>query len=214
MSLCAPRLLVISLAMDRSSLLCKEPTLSLRGFWLSRSLWIAHLCFAKNQRFRSAAFGYLARYGSLDRKENMKNKWVVVANRSEAKIFEYKGTRKGLELLESMKNPKGRMKNRDLILNSSRRVKAQRVAFDTESVQEPKRKVAESFASQISDVIAQGRKSNRFLSLVLISEPRFLGMLLDKMDRKSQSMIFHKMGKDITATNNREILSHLREILV
>ncbi|WP_198430307.1 hypothetical protein [Leptospira santarosai] len=65
MSLCTPRLLVISLAMDRSSLLCKEPTLSLRGFWLSRSLWIAHLCFAKNQRFRSAAFGYLARYGSL-----------------------------------------------------------------------------------------------------------------------------------------------------
>ncbi|EMO12738.1 host cell attachment protein [Leptospira santarosai str. CBC523] len=167
-----------------------------------------------NEFMRSAAFGYLARYGSLDRKENMKNKWVVVANRSEAKIFEYKGTRKGLELLESMKNPKGRMKNRDLILNSSRRVKAQRVAFDTESVQEPKRKVAESFASQISDVIAQGRKSNRFLSLVLISEPRFLGMLLDKMDRKSQSMIFHKMGKDITATNNREILSHLREILV
>ncbi|WP_046690088.1 host attachment protein [Leptospira santarosai] len=144
----------------------------------------------------------------------MKNKWVVVANRSEAKIFEYKGARKGLELLESMKNPKGRMKNRELILNSSKRVKAQRVAFDTESVQEPKRKVAESFASQISDVIAQGRKSNRFLSLVLISEPRFLGMLLDKMDRKSQSMIFHKMGKDITATNNRAILSHLREILV
>ncbi|ONF84279.1 hypothetical protein BWD13_16585 [Leptospira santarosai serovar Grippotyphosa] len=62
---CAPRLLVISLAMDRSSLLRKEPTLALRGFWLSRSLWIAHLCYAKNQRLRSAAFGYLARYGSL-----------------------------------------------------------------------------------------------------------------------------------------------------
>ncbi|OLY65952.1 hypothetical protein BWD11_00560 [Leptospira santarosai serovar Grippotyphosa] len=38
---CASRLLVISLAMDRSSLLRKEPTLALRGFWLSRSLWIA-----------------------------------------------------------------------------------------------------------------------------------------------------------------------------
>ncbi|AXR59494.1 host attachment protein [Leptospira mayottensis] len=147
----------------------------------------------------------------------MKNKWVVVANRSEAKIFEYKGSRKGLELLESIENPKGRMKNRELILNSSgrgKRAKAQKIAFDTKSVQEPKRRVAESFASQISDVITQGRKSNRFLSLVLISEPRFLGMLLDKMDRKSQSMIFHKMGKDIIATNNQEILSHLREILV
>ncbi|EMG13294.1 hypothetical protein LEP1GSC151_5141 [Leptospira interrogans serovar Grippotyphosa str. LT2186] len=38
-------------------------------------------------------------------------------------------------------------------------------------------------------------------------------MLLDKMDRRSQSMIFHKMGKDIITTNNQEILSHLREIL-
>lgn len=146
----------------------------------------------------------------------MKNKWVVVANRSEAKIFEYKGSRKGLELLESIENPKGRMKNSELIPNSfggGKRAKAQRISFDSDSVQEPKRKVAESFASQISDVISQGRKSNRFLSLVLVSEPRFLGMLLDKMDRKSQSMIFHKMGKDITTTNNQVILSHLREIL-
>ncbi|EKR93034.1 hypothetical protein LEP1GSC163_0867 [Leptospira santarosai str. CBC379] len=52
-------------SMDRSSSLRKEPTLSLRGFWLSRSLWIAHLRYAKNQRFRFAAFGYLALYGSL-----------------------------------------------------------------------------------------------------------------------------------------------------
>ncbi|EPG49259.1 host cell attachment domain protein [Leptospira kirschneri serovar Cynopteri str. 3522 CT] len=48
----------------------------------------------------------------------MKNKWVVVANRSEAKIFEYKGSKKGLELLESIENPKGRMKNSELIPNS------------------------------------------------------------------------------------------------
>ncbi|MBW0435910.1 host attachment protein [Leptospira yasudae] len=146
----------------------------------------------------------------------MKNKWVVVANRSEAKIFEYKGSKNGLELLESIENPKGRMRNRELIGVSgpAKSAKAQRVAYDTSSLQEPKRKVAESFASQISDVITQGRKSNRFLSLVLVSEPRFLGMLLDKMDRKSQSMIFHKMGKDITSTNNQEILEHLRGILV
>ncbi|EMY77773.1 host cell attachment protein [Leptospira weilii serovar Ranarum str. ICFT] len=144
----------------------------------------------------------------------MKNKWVVVANRSEAKIFEYKGSHKGLKLLESIENPKGRMKNRELISGGGgKHEKAQRVAFDTDSVQEPKRRVAESFAGQISDAISQGRKSNRFLSLVLISEPRFLGMLLDKMDRRSQSMIFHKMGKDITTTNHRVILSHLREIL-
>ncbi|XDD51056.1 host attachment protein [Leptospira sp. WS92.C1] len=147
----------------------------------------------------------------------MKNKWVVVANRSEAKIYEYKGSRNGLELLESIENPKGRMKNRELSLHSAgprKSSKAQRIAFDTESVQEPKRRVAESFASQIGDLISRGRKSNRFLSLVLVSEPGFLGLLLDKLDRKSQTMIFHKMSKDITTVDNRGILSHLRGILM
>ncbi len=33
------------------------------------NLWIAHLRYAKNQRFRFAAFGYLALYGSLDKKK-------------------------------------------------------------------------------------------------------------------------------------------------
>ncbi|WP_196219032.1 hypothetical protein [Leptospira santarosai] len=63
----ALRLLAISLSMDRSSLLRQEPTLSLCGFWLSRFLWIAHLCFAKSLRLRSAICGYLALYGSLDK---------------------------------------------------------------------------------------------------------------------------------------------------
>ncbi|KXZ31507.1 hypothetical protein AYB33_00755 [Leptospira santarosai] len=33
------------------------------------NLWIAHLCYAKNLRLRSAIYGYLARYGSLDKKK-------------------------------------------------------------------------------------------------------------------------------------------------
>ncbi|MDV6237321.1 host attachment protein [Leptospira ellisii] len=146
----------------------------------------------------------------------MKNKWVVVANRSEAKIYEYKGARNGLELLESIENPKGRLKNRELSPHSSgigRGSKAKRVAFDSESVQEPKHRVAESFAGQIGDLISKGRKSNRFLSLILVSEPGFLGILLDKMDRHSQNMIFHKMQKDIDTGDNRRILSQLRGIL-
>ncbi|ONF86806.1 hypothetical protein BWD13_08795 [Leptospira santarosai serovar Grippotyphosa] len=63
----APLSAAISLSMDRSSLLCKEPSITLRYLRLSRSLWIAHLCFAKSLRLRSAICGYLALYGSLDR---------------------------------------------------------------------------------------------------------------------------------------------------
>ncbi|MDI7205223.1 hypothetical protein QMM44_17605 [Leptospira santarosai] len=61
----APLSTAISLSMDRSSLLRKEPSITLRYLRLSRSLWIAHLCFAKSLRLRSAIYGYLALYGSL-----------------------------------------------------------------------------------------------------------------------------------------------------
>ncbi|MDI7226396.1 hypothetical protein [Leptospira santarosai] len=33
------------------------------------NLWVAHLCFAKSLRLRSAICGYLALYGSLDKKK-------------------------------------------------------------------------------------------------------------------------------------------------
>ncbi|UZN08422.1 hypothetical protein M5D10_05535 [Leptospira santarosai] len=33
------------------------------------NLWIAHLRYAKNLRLRSAIYGYLALYGSLDKKK-------------------------------------------------------------------------------------------------------------------------------------------------
>ncbi len=57
----------ILLSMDRSSLLRKEPSITLRYLWLSRSPWIARLCFAKSLRLRSAICGYLALHGSLDK---------------------------------------------------------------------------------------------------------------------------------------------------
>ncbi|MDI7157487.1 hypothetical protein QMM53_13190 [Leptospira santarosai] len=61
----APLSTAISLSMDRSSLLRQEPSITLRYLRLSRFLWIAHLCFAKSLRLRSAIYGYLAFYGSL-----------------------------------------------------------------------------------------------------------------------------------------------------
>ncbi|EKR65152.1 hypothetical protein LEP1GSC036_0320 [Leptospira weilii str. 2006001853] len=45
---------------SRSSLLRKEPSITLRYLRLSRFLRGAHLCYAKNLRSRSAIYGYLA----------------------------------------------------------------------------------------------------------------------------------------------------------
>lgn len=65
----------------------------------------------------------------------MKKKWVVVANRSEAKIFEYQGPTNGLKLLQTMENPEGRLRNSDLVTGGGQ---ASRSDFDF--FHEPKKK--------------------------------------------------------------------------
>ncbi|WP_201027601.1 hypothetical protein [Leptospira borgpetersenii] len=37
--------------------------------WNNKNLWIAYLSYAKSLRSRSAIYGYLALYGSLDKKK-------------------------------------------------------------------------------------------------------------------------------------------------
>ncbi|TGK15652.1 host attachment protein [Leptospira fluminis] len=141
----------------------------------------------------------------------MKKKWVVVANRSEAKIFEYQGPAQGLKLVQSMENPDGRLRNSELVTGSGH---GSRSDFDFSSEHEPKKKVAEAFAGKLSDFVNLERKKDSFSNFILVSEPGFMGMILGKLDEKSRERIYHKMPKDIVHIKESGLLGHLREVLV
>ncbi|PJZ69419.1 host cell attachment protein [Leptospira perolatii] len=140
----------------------------------------------------------------------MKRKWVVVANRSEAKIFEYQGPSQGLKLLQSMENPDGRLSNAEL---TTEKGQSPRADFDLTYEREPKRKVAEAFAGKLSDFVNLERKKDSFSNFILISEPGFMGMVLSKLDDHTREKIYHKMPKDIVHANPVSLMGHLKSVL-
>ncbi|TGL61475.1 host attachment protein [Leptospira sarikeiensis] len=139
----------------------------------------------------------------------MKKKWVVVANRSEAKIFEYQGPSNGLKLVQSMENPEGRLRNSDLVTGAGQ---ASRSDFDF--FHEPKKRVAAAFAGKLCDFVNLERKKDSFSNFILVSEPGFMGMILGKLDDKSRERIYHKMPKDIVHERESNLMNHLKSVLV
>lgn len=139
----------------------------------------------------------------------MKKKWVVVANRSEAKIFEYQGPTHGLKLLQSMENPDGRLRNSDLVTGAGQ---ASRSDFDF--FHEPKKKVAAAFAGRLSDFMNLERKKDSYSNFILVSEPGFMGLILGKLDDKSREKIYHKMPKDIVNERESSLMNHLKSVLI
>ncbi len=139
----------------------------------------------------------------------MKKKWVVVANRSEAKIFEYQGPNLGLKLLQTMENPEGRLRNSELVTGSGQ---ASRSDFDF--FHEPKTKVAAAFAGRLCDFVNLKRKKDSFSNFILVSEPGFMEMIMGKLDDKSREKIYHKMTKDIVHERESSLMDHLKSVLV
>lgn len=127
--------------------------------------------------------------------------WMVVANRSEARLFELSGrgtkARQQLKLLKKMENPKGRLKSGE--------INAERPGISTSSVtfargrlakkQSPEDRIAQIFAKSISEELERGCNEHLFDHLILVIEPNFLGVVraaLSKKTFKAVSETFHK----------------------
>ena len=104
----------------------------------------------------------------------MNNTWILVAHRSGARLFENVGPGKGLNLLEEIAHPEGRLKDGQINADKPGR------AFDTfsrrHSVSQekgPSDQVTTVFAGRLSSLLDKARAKNRYAKLVLVAEPNF-----------------------------------------
>jgi len=146
----------------------------------------------------------------------MPKTWVVVAHRGGARLFENKGPGKGLDLLQDIDHPEGRLKNREIKSDKPGRSYdskgSGRHAYEKE--QEPTAHVAEQFAKQLSGILDDGRTRQAYGRLVLVAEPRFLGNLRSALSRETASMISATIDKDLGSVEPRDMAKHLDAVMV
>lgn len=145
----------------------------------------------------------------------MKTTWVVVAHRAGARILEHRVPGKGLSLVTQVEHQEGRLRNSEI--NTDRPGRAfqrkgeGRSPMGTEESAHDRD--AATFARQVADLVHTGRNENRFAQLVLVAEPRFLGLLRGALDGVTANTVSGTVSKDLAHVEVRDLAPHLENVM-
>jgi len=145
----------------------------------------------------------------------MNTTWILVAHRGGARLFENSGPGKGLQLVEDIPHPEGRLKSGEINADKPGR------AFDSignnrhsmSQEHEAADQVSLMFAKHLCDKLEKARAANRFSKLVLVAEPRLLGELRAALDKPTTALVSATLDKDLVGVDNRDIPRHLGKLV-
>jgi protein required for attachment to host cells len=146
----------------------------------------------------------------------MQNSWVLVANGSQARIFNLDEPKKNISLVKEFSHPESRMKTDKLSSDRQGHYMSGGTQGSTQgsgSFQEatdPKTYELERFAMELTKTLDEGRAANKFEKVVLVASPHFLGLLKQSMSDQLGKAVSHTIQKDYTAINERDMLDQLR----
>ncbi len=159
----------------------------------------------------------------------MDNLWIIVAHQAGARIFRRNRPADGIELIERIDHPAGRLRDHDIDTDRPGRaftptpgtgsrsplgaVHSQRKGGMTPRVM-PHQEDAIRFAQQIAQHLETARAQNRFDRLVLVADPHEMGLLKESMDKKTGERIVATLNKNLSKVRDIEIEDQIYDILM
>ena len=141
----------------------------------------------------------------------MTTTWILSANRSSASLFESNWPGKSMRRLQEIPHPQGKMKNQDIDTDKPGRI------FDsfgegrhsTSPKQESTEHIAQQFALKLAELLNKGRLTNAYDKLVLIAEPKFLGVLRAALDKNTELLITQTVNKNLVDIKEEDLAVYL-----
>ena len=138
--------------------------------------------------------------------------WIIVGHRAGARIVEH--TRSGLQLVSEIEHAAGKLKDNEL--GSDRPGRAFSSVGAGRSAYSPRESAhdhaSQNFASQLAETLRTARNEHRFDRLVLVAEPRFLGMLRGALDAPTAALVHDEAHKDLAHVPMHDLHNHLRDV--
>jgi protein required for attachment to host cells len=143
----------------------------------------------------------------------MPNTWLVVANASQATIYQTEQRPKTLSLVKEMLHPPSREKGEQLASDRAGHYQGEAVGMEGTThgafnePTDPKSFEHERFASDLAKELEAGRTANSFKHLIIVASPHFHGLLNKSMNSHLGGMVTQHIQKDYTSLDQKELLT-------
>ena len=137
-------------------------------------------------------------------------RWYLIANRSEAKIYQDR-PKHHFEFVLKLENPEGRLSESELDSDrpgrgySSASTRLGTISHGLDKTSVHHEVTAKRFASEIAKVLESGAHDGRFRDLVLVAEPHFLGLLRAVITTKVKNRIEMEIIREFAYGNEKEL---------
>ncbi|MDT8311369.1 MAG: host attachment protein [Methylophaga sp.] len=139
----------------------------------------------------------------------MKQKWIVVAESSRARIFAVDNKNQPLIEIDDMVNPASRVQNHDLVADRPGRNSRGSSQHALEPHSDPQKLEAQRFAQSLSDRLEAGRIGGDFNDLVIVAPSGFMGLLRQHISYTTQKLISHTLTKNLIQKSEAQIRDYL-----
>ena len=135
---------------------------------------------------------------------------IVVADSSRARIFTPGSGTSGLEEIETMAHPEGRLHQQDMVSDLPGKNAGKGGGGDHafQEIVEPKQEEVIKFAKRIADYLDGVRTANKMDKLSIIAAPAFLGELREQLTDDTSKQVVFELDKNLTQHSPEEISSH------
>jgi protein required for attachment to host cells len=130
----------------------------------------------------------------------MSGYWVVAADSAKARIFSRSKRFSPMEELQTLVHPESRLQRQDLVSDRPGVVHESRTPGESSNEEPTDPKVAEAqvFARDLAARLREARLAGDYSALILVADPKFLGLLRKSIDDDTRKCIEHEVSKNVT----------------
>ncbi len=145
----------------------------------------------------------------------MNKKWILIADRSKARVFEYQGPGKPFKLIHKLDHPEGRLKSKDFNMDedgeSFDRMGYGRHKVDVDT--DPREEINKRFALEVCNFLKQSKLEKKFDHLYIASGPVFISYIKEKLDPNVYKNVQAWIPKNLGNIEDRDIHEYFKEHL-
>lgn len=143
----------------------------------------------------------------------MEKTWIVLANHSVARVLAMTSAKSDIEPVLTVENPHGRSKNAQLVTAAPGRAtdNRMRARHSYSNEEDPKEHAVRTFYRELIDQLDRAYSRHQFSSLILIAEPRLLGLLRSLLTKQLRRIVQNEIHQEVVHETPEQIRARLEQ---